>query len=341
MNVTDNLKLAESLWGTKDSNKRKEASEIFKQCFLENPKLIFQKLELENPGEEEIESYRSRIQFRLKNWYQPNSEPIIPLAKISNKFFAKELIAKKYPQNVPKTYYYGDNVASFDFSQLQGAPVVIKPDNMANSDGIIILKNNLDLMTGNVVPIDKIQDYIDSTIRSNKFYNSRYYNIKITKIIVEEYIEKNNSKNIVGNTTPNVQFFCMGGKAWITIVRVTMNHLSMFNRNLNEIKHIKLSRSQMQSNYNPIGEKCFEIFSKNEVIEAMEFAEHISKMLGISARIDCYISDRGPTLGEVTTCSANGLTPSLLSDRIFAQLMEIFPDDPWSISKEYDFSNWN
>ena len=337
MELNQKIKTAESLWKIGSETAREKARIIFTESFLQDPTLIFSHIDLEKPNQEQISSYRERILFRLNNWYKPDSDPIIPLAQISNKMFVKDFVSKIFPTGVPETYYYGDDIQNFDFSHLFGKSIVIKPDNLANSDGVIILKNNVDLMTGNVVLDHQIHDYINYVINSHKQYQYRYFKIKKTKIIVEEHIEKTESGKFKFEKAPNVKIFCGGGLAWIIRFGGTRNEFSYFYRNFDKIQYAPISICEIYSKCKPYPYDILKCFSLDELNNTIKFAERIQREIGIFARIDCYISDRGPVLGEITTCDANGTTPSPQIDRVFAQLMEIFPDDPLKTSLNYSF----
>jgi len=229
---------------------------------------------------------------------------------LENKVNAHKVV-KNLNVQVPKLYFVLDKIDNLYNIKLP-QNCVIKFNNLACSNGIIIRKNNSFLKYKN---IKEVVDYLKKFENIKPVGQKSIHNIK-QKIMVEELLEPSDNSNILYD----VKCFCFYGQVkYIHIINPKNRNISyMFNtKGLREFIYTK---DELQRNKNIKKPKYFfDIIKKANIV-----ASHLTKDYAL--RIDFYSTTKGPMFGEFTFNPNAGNGLSERGNKLLGQFLKNEPD---------------
>ncbi len=248
---------------------------------------------------------------------------------MSDKYVSKEY-AKINGFKVAKTYQIAKYPNQINFSNKN---YVIKPLDLCDSHGVFLIKNNINIKTGEKVDKNKIINQL-YTIRS-KIFNEYYMHdsmydglIPYSGYIVEELLLDNDN-----NIPSDYKCYVFGGKLYFTAVtfnRKTKNKIQTFNS-------VWFNRDWKPMKYNMIkkGYKYQNLEMPKEYNKMVKLVEQMGKTLKRHCRIDVYLINGEVYLGEYTFfCGA--ILHSFYCNLILGYLWLTNPDDYSSYDKKID-----
>jgi FkbM family methyltransferase len=281
-------------------------------------------------------SFKQRMDERLKEWYQQKvapaqlSQDVVNVLKTapetlsSQQLSRRKYVASLVNKSVMHSYAKENNIplprrytetASFeeiDFGNLP-ANVVVKPNNSADSDCVMLFYNNEELFTKTQVASSDRAAFV-----LNKFKQGRFTNQQ-TKLIIEEYIEDYDPQYVIPR---DFKVYVAGGVAHLIQVidrngaKSTWNH-SFYDRNWCYVSET------FQTTYRP-GPI---VHSPPLLNELLLLADRIACDIKCFMRLDFFISRRGVIFGEFTSYPFAGLGFTPYGNNFLCQLMDRFPDD--------------
>jgi len=212
---------------------------------------------------------------------------------LCDKYVAKEY-AKLNGFKVPKTFQltkYPNNIKFLN-------TCVIKPTDLCDSEGVYLIKNNINLKTNKKVNKDKIKkkfSKIRSKIGNEHYMHDKMYNglVPFTGYIVEELLLDDN-----GNIPEDYKCYVFGGKLHyiaVTFDRITINNKQQFKSVWFDSEWNPIYFSMIQKGYK------YKKLKKPKNFEKLKnLVENMSKILKRHCRIDLYIINNDIYLGEYT-----------------------------------------
>lgn len=151
----------------------------------------------------------------LKNRIQPDYIRWI----LSDKYVAKEY-AKTIGFKVPETYQLTSNLKEIQFSNLP-SNYVIKPTDLCDSEGVYLIKGDINIINGKQIPRKQQSNIILSELKKKRYQvDSSYYMYDLmyhgmtpyTGYIVEELL-----LNTDGNLPSDYKCYVFGGKLYFIV----------------------------------------------------------------------------------------------------------------------------
>ncbi len=263
-------------------------------------------------------NFRDRMQERLETWYRKISQDLTPeelnrqrfIASLVNKSVMHEFISN-LGIPLPKRFYEVEKVEEIDFPSLPDR-IVIKPNNSADSDCVMIFINNIDILAGMVVDKRVVANYVE-----NKFQNGRFIN-KNTRIIVEEFIQDYDCSFKIPR---DFKVYVAGGRS---------HFIQVINRNGPKDMWSHRFYNLDWEPYSDIIQKTYktdEIINKPPfLIELVRQADLIASKINCFYRLDFYLSMDGPVFGEFTSYPFGGYHFTHYGDQLMCDLMDTYPD---------------
>ena len=259
----------------------------------------------------------TRFDARFRYWREDPSAP--PEVKAVGSLLNKRVM-RQYIQTLgiklPQIYFGVSSLQEINFATLPYA-VVIKPDNGSNSDGVMLIAGETELLSGADVPRSKLRDFcqqaLDSTPRPAEH------------ILVEEFLQDYDPRFIIPR---DFKVHVAGGRAWIIQVidrngpKEQRNH-SFYTREWAKVDNL------FQTSYRP-----GPIIARPPLLpELLELAELIARDIGAFLRLDFYLTTRGVVFGEFTFDPSAGIGFTSYGEQYLCGLMDRFPDaipEGWS-----------
>jgi TupA-like ATPgrasp len=261
-------------------------------------------------------SFDERMQERLRRWYThgPCSPGERAVADLVNKRLMREYIqARNIP--LPRLFFLGRTLNAFNFNCID-RDFVVKPDNSADSDCVLLFRSGKELFSGQTVPKEEVKDFCLRKFSAGRFVN------EATNFLIEEFVQDRDPSLVVPR---DFKVYAAGGHAWLVQVinrngpKETWTSQFLF-RDMENI------RDPIQTTYSRADRRniCVE---KDVFSELVNHAERVSEEIPYLLRLDFYVGKSGPVFGEFTTYPFAGKRYTAVGDRMLSQLMEIFPDD--------------
>jgi hypothetical protein len=267
-------------------------------------------LTLERPSPD----FRARMQDRRQRWYV--SPPL--LARIDDsewRSFRAGLVNKitMYPYvdslglALPQRYFEVGSVGEIDFGGLPDR-LVIKPNNSASNDCVLLLAGGVELLSG-----DQVSDrraYVTERFATGKYTNAA------TRIIGEELVTDYDPAHPIPR---DFKVFVAGGEShYIQVVdrNPVCSTCRFYTRDWRPIE-------DPVNTYNPQGPPIPQPPHFQALLEA---ANKIARDLQCFYRLDFFMSTNGPIFGEFTSYPLAGLHYTPRGDQMMCQLLDMNPD---------------
>ena len=216
------------------------------------------------------------------NWYNNYSNYYfnnIPLYNFDNKYETYKLM-KNLGIRTPKLYFYG-NYNNYKNKLLNKKHFVIKPIKGHSSNNVFLVSNNINMFTKKRITYDKLD-----TVFNNKI------------VMIEEFLKDNYNNYTIPD---DYKLYTFKGNVEIILHKFNKNnkyYCNTYDRNLKQIKNINKT---FISTDNTIDKKSIKKIIKK--------AEKIGKTVfnNVFVRLDFYLSQNKPVLGEITPCPCGAL----------------------------------
>lgn len=260
---------------------------------------------------------RSKFAARLRYWWK---DPLAPaevkaIGSLINKRVMRQYI-RTLGIDLPEIYFDVASLREIDFANLPDA-VVIKPSNGSNSDGVMLIAGEAELLSGVTIPRAKLREFCERVLASTPRAAER--------ILVEEFLRDYDPRFVIPR---DFKVHVAGGRAWVIQVidrnppKGQRNH-SFYTREWDKIEDPFLTAYRPGP---PVPRPAL-------LPELLEFAELIARDTGVFLRLDFYLTTRGVVFGEFTADPASGIGFTSFGEQYLCELMDCFPDaipEGWS-----------
>lgn len=263
-------------------------------------------------------NFKDRMEDRLNRWYKNANKDVDNeqakrcryVAGLVNKTSMFDY-AKKHKIPLPYRYAEVKTVGELDFSSLPDR-IVIKPNNSADSDCVMLFANGQELFSGVMVPITDRAAFVKNVFSSGRFLNAH------TKILAEEFIQDYDGRYLIPR---DFKVYVAGGRAHLIQVidrngQKNARNSSFYDRDWNAVE------DNIQETYRrgpPIDRPA-------RLNELVSLSERIAKDIGCFMRLDFFITTDRVVFGEFTSYPFAGRHYTHEGDRLMCELMDRFPD---------------
>ena len=256
---------------------------------------------------------RPRMLERLQSWYRtPKSRIHAHVAELTQKPQMRRYIAE-LGLPLPQLLAEAADLAALDWDALP-AQLVLKPQNAASSQGVIVAAQGQDHMAG--APLaGGLQAYAEDLYRSS-------FDGAPVPVLAEELLVDVAAAQDPALVIPrDFKVFAVAGQ--VGFVRVHDRNAPDGKRSLATLDRAgnRLPAAQRHWPEAPVDAPLPPGF---ETLIAM--AEHLSTRLPWLLRLDFYLTPKGPVFGEFTTFPNAGLDYTPFGRRTMLQMWEIWPD---------------
>ena len=257
--------------------------------------------------------FRSKLNARFKRWYHPDREPRLAfLAGLVNKSAMYPYVIGK-GLDLPKRYADVASLDEIDFAALPSR-LVTKPSNASVSAGVMLFTDDMELFSGNRVPITSRAAYAREKLASvrEKCINGEL------RIIIEEFVQDCDPAYAIPR---DFKVYVAGGKAHIIQV-INRNGSKKSWSNSFYSRDWEFIDQEVQSGYlqGPRTER------PERLDDLLEAADLIAADLQCFYRLDFYMAARGPVFGEFTSYPFGGKGFTPFGERLMCDLMDDYPD---------------
>ncbi len=150
----------------------------------------------------------AKLDARLAYWESPDAPSEVKAleALSSNKLLMRRYV-KSLGLRLPEIYSDVGDLNEIDFANLPDR-VVIKPHNGWDSDAVMLIDGERELMSGATVPRAALQEFCRKTFASARV-------VREPRIIVEEFVQDYDRRFAIPR---DFKVYVAGGKAWIVCV---------------------------------------------------------------------------------------------------------------------------
>ena len=264
-------------------------------------------------------NFKARMDARLAAWYKgrdPHPDPAVQkrrkfLASLVSKSVMTRYITKR-SLPLPETLIEAESLEAVDFTDLP-ARVVIKPNNSADSKGVILFDGTRNLMNGDPVALADRGAYVRAIWeRDGVLARPR------TRIIVEEFLQDYDPAFVIPR---DFKVFAVAGRAELIQVidrnpEKALRTNSFFTRDWQHIDQPIKTNYRMGPAYD----------RPADLDRLLEMADRISADIQAFYRLDFYMTPRGPVFGEFTSYPSAGQAFTPYGDRLMCAMMDRRPD---------------
>lgn len=263
--------------------------------------------------------FKQRMTDRLQRWYRgarPHDDPDLQrrrhqIAALVNKSRMHDY-ARTHGIPIPLRHAEVADVSQLDFEALPDR-IVVKPNNAADGDCVMLFCNGTELFSGAAVPCRHRAGFVRDTLAAGRFINAE------TRILVEEFVHDHDPAFRIPR---DYKVYVVGGLAHVILV-VDKNHpkgqwqQSFYRRDWTPI-HDVFQNAHLPGPIFP---------PPPRLAQLLALAERIAADIRCFMRLDFYTTPDRVVFGEFTSFpdAGNGYTP--FADRLLCALMDAFPDE--------------
>lgn len=264
-------------------------------------------------------SFKERMDNRLARWYK-GASPHTNLEKQERQKFLASLVNKssmyayvsRLGLRLPKQFAESVTPDGFAFSSLPSR-VVIKPNNNADSKGVMLFENDRELLSGDAVSLDERAAYVARVCKRDRIFDKPG-----TRLIAEEFMPDHDPAFAVPR---DFKVFVAGGQARLIQVidrnpEKKLRTNSFFDRDWTFIEE------RIKKNY-----LMGPAYPRPPHLEALlADADRIARDIGVFYRLDFYLTATGPVFGEFTSYPSAGMAFTPFGDRLMCEMMDMDAD---------------
>lgn len=261
--------------------------------------------------------FKRRMEARLASWYKgedPNPDP----KRQTRRKYVAGLVNKtamfKYAQRLdlplPERYAEVTTIDELDFDALPDR-VVIKPNNSADNDCVMLFAGEQEVFTGDRVPLAERPDYVRRVFAAGRFIKPD------TRIIAEEFIQDYDERFVVPR---DFKVFVAGGRPWVIQVVDRTGPKSNW-------RHRYYSQDWVPyDHFNMTNATDKAIDRPMHFDQMMDLSRRIAEDINCFMRLDFYLARRGAVFGEFTSYPNAGLQFTQIGNNVLCDLMDRYPD---------------
>jgi hypothetical protein len=261
--------------------------------------------------------FKRRMDLRLARWYQnadPHPDPELQarrryVANLVNKS-AMLKYAERMTLPIPERYAEVATVEELDFAALPER-VVIKPNNSADNDCVMLFDNGREIFSGSEAPVESRAEFVRETFANGRFIK------RDTRILAEEFVRDYNESFAVPR---DFKVYVAGGRSWVVQVVNRVGPKKSWTHRFYSRDWVPYGPFQMS---NLFGE---EIPPPPHLDRMIEIADRIARDIDVFMRLDFYISAKGPVFGEFTSYPNAGMRFTEIGNAVLCDLMDRYPD---------------
>lgn len=263
-------------------------------------------------------NFKQRMDRRLACWYK-GKDPHPDLAVQKRRKFLASLVNKtnmaayirKMGLPLPSTLADAETLDALDFAALPNR-IVIKPNNNADSKGVILFDGSKNLMNGDTVPLEARTAYTEKI-----WTRDRVFEKPKTRVIVEEFLQDYDP----GFRIPrDFKVFVAAGKAHLIQV-IDRNPEKKLRTNSFFTREWQYVDQKIKTNYN-----MGPAYDRPPSLEQLlDISDRISVDLEAFYRLDFFMTTRGPVFGEFTSYPSAGMAFTPFGDKVMCDMMELSP----------------
>lgn len=263
--------------------------------------------------------FRQRMADRLARWYRgadPHPDPARQKRRRETAALVNKSLMHDYARArnipLPRLYAAAQDVAALDFASLP-EHVVIKPNNSADSDCVMVFGDGIEHFSGRSVLPSQRAAFVREAFAKGRFLNHQ------TLILAEEFLRDHDPAYRIPR---DYKIYVAGGQAHVILV-VDRNH----------------PRGQYrQSFHRPDWTVITDAFQTAHLPgpppppparlpELIGLAERIAADIGCFMRLDFYITPDRVVFGEFTPYPDAGTGYTRFGNHMLCNLMNEFPDE--------------
>jgi len=261
--------------------------------------------------------FKRRMDERLAQWYHDQSPHPDPtrqrrrrnIAGLVNKT-AMFRYADRMSLPLPERYSEVDHPRDLDFSNLP-ARVVIKPNNAANNDGVLLFDGPHEVFSGDTVPLDERAHYLHQRYDGADFIKPN------SKIIAEEFIQDFD----LSLTVPrDFKVYVAGGRSWVVQVVNRTGSKEGWSHRYYSQDWVAYDHFQRTNALAPA------IARPQHFDTMVTLSNRIAQDIGCFMRLDFYLTKDRVVFGEFTSYPNAGLHFTQIGNNVLCDLMDRYPD---------------
>ena len=254
----------------------------------------------------------AKLNARRAYWFYTPDAPseVKALAALATDKLLMRRYVKSLGLRLPEMYWDVGDVDAINFASLPYR-TVIKPNNGAGSDAVMLIDGERELLSGAAVPRATLPDFCRNTLASARIARE-------SRIIVEEFVQDYDRQFAIPR---DFKVYVAGGRAWVVQVidrngpKVQRSH-SFYTRDWTKFA------DAFQTSYLP-GPPIPPPPLLPKLVSA---AELMACDLGAFLRLDFYLTSNDPIFGEITWSPFDGVGFTRFGARYMCRLMDSFPD---------------
>jgi len=261
--------------------------------------------------------FKRRMDDRLNRWYKgmnPHEDP----KQQQRRQYVAGLVNKtsmfKYAHRLklplPERFAEVDSLDALDCRALPER-VVVKPNNAANNDGVLLFDGTREVFTNDTVALRDRAEYI-----RNRYHDSGILKPN-SRIIAEEFIQDFDPQYTIPR---DFKVYVAGGRPWVIQVVNRQGPKAQWSHRYYSQDWIAYDHFQRENSLAP------EIECPLHFNSLMELSTRIAQDIGCFMRVDFYITTERVVFGEFTSYPNAGLQFTEIGNNVLCDLMDRYPD---------------
>lgn len=268
-------------------------------------------------GIEPPTEFKRRMEDRLQRWYHgknPHPNPALQYRRLSVARLVNKSAMFAYAQQMtlplPERYAEANDPDGLDIPALPQR-VVIKPDNLSSTKGVLLFDGETEVLSGDSVPMSERGAYVNRRMEPLLAAKPG------TRLIAEEFLKdvdpgkaipRDFKTFVAGGRTHLIKVVDRNGKAGTTMERY-------YRRNWKPCRDLQYTNSLAPPIPKP-----------ERYDELLDLSDRIARDIQCFMRLDFYITQRGVVFGEFTSYPNAGNKHTARGSRVFCELMDRYPD---------------
>lgn len=261
--------------------------------------------------------FKRRMDDRLARWYQGKDPHEDPKRQTRRKYIAGLVnktsmfnYANRLGLPLPERFAEVADLSELDFANLPER-VVIKPNNAANNDGVLLFDGAREVFSGDTVALADRAQYVRQRYADSSFIQAN------SKIIAEEFIQDFDP----GYTVPrDFKVYVAGKRAWVIQVVNREGSKKDWSHRYYSQDWVPYDHFQRSNALAPVIEKPLHFD------ELMALSTQIAEDINCFMRLDFYITRDRVIFGEFTSYPNAGLQFTRIGNNVLCDLMDRYPD---------------
>ena len=261
--------------------------------------------------------FKRRMNDRLARWYRGESPHEDPKRQQRRKYIAGLVnktsmfnYARRLELPLPERFAEAETLEALDFTALPER-VVIKPNNAANNDGVLLLDGEREVFTGDQVPLAERAAYTRRRYEGGSFLKPN------SKIIAEEFIQDFDPAYTVPR---DFKVYVAGGRPWVIQVVNRQGPKAEWSHRYYSQDWVAYDHFQRENKLAPV------IPEPAHFEELIALATRIARDINCFMRLDFYITASRVVFGEFTSYPNAGLQFTPIGSNVLCDLMDRYPD---------------